>query len=567
MQLLNGLLLIMCMRSVVFMGLRLFTEDLCGGFSAVMAPITECTKKGPFLWTIVAQKAFTKVKKLLTKASILQLPNFEAPFEVACDASHSGIGGVLSQHGHPIAYFSEKLNEARQRYSTYDLELYALIQSIKHWRHYFIHREFLLFSDHDSLRHLNTQKKLNARHACWVSFLQQFTFVIRHKAGVENTVADALSRKSLLLTTLATSVTCFDSLKSLYPNDPNFGIIYTSLLAAPNKSDGRHSIINDYLFRGTQLCLPRTSIREFAIRELHAGRLARHFGRDKTIALVEDCFYWLHLKRDVSTVVKRCRTCQLSKENRTNARLYSLLPIPDQPWIDISMDFVLGLPRTMRNHDSIFVMVDRFSKMAHFLPCAKTLMPPRSHPYFFPRSSVSMDCQRPLYLTTMLSLLVICGRLWAKMGTKLQFSSAFHSQTDEQTEAVNRSLGNLLCCLVTDHPPLWDLLLPHAEFGYNSSINRSTGHSPFEMVTGAKPQVPLDLTPLPKPTQSSKAAQDFSHHIQQFHNEVRCKLTASLSNFKLATLLWSAFGQRGTLVVQFTNSITDQLVLFLYLRG
>lgn len=167
-----------------FHGLASFYRRFVWVFSVVMAPINECTKKGPFLWTPAAQQAFAKVKKLLTDAPILQLPNFEALFEVACDASYSGIGGVLSQHGHPIACFSEKLNEARRRYSTYDLELYALVHSIKHWIHYLIHREFLLFSDHDSLRHLNAQKKFNARHGRWVSFLQQFTFVLRHKAGV-----------------------------------------------------------------------------------------------------------------------------------------------------------------------------------------------------------------------------------------------------------------------------------------------------------------------------------------------------------------------------------------------
>jgi hypothetical protein len=234
-----------------FHGLASFYRRFVRGFSSIMAPITECTKKGPFLWTSAAQQAFMKVKKLFTKAPILEIPNFEAAFELACDASHSGIGGVLSQQGHLVAYFSEKLNEARRHYSTYDLELYTLVQSIKHWCHYLMHCEFLLFSDHDSLRHLNAQKKLNARHARWVNFLHHFTFVLHHKAGVENTVADALSRKSLLLTTLSLHITCFDTVKGLYPKDLNFGTLYVELLATPNKADGHHSIIDDFLFRGT----------------------------------------------------------------------------------------------------------------------------------------------------------------------------------------------------------------------------------------------------------------------------------------------------------------------------
>jgi hypothetical protein len=120
------------------------------------------------------------------------------------------------------------------------------------------------------------------------------------------------------------------------------------------------------------------------------------------------------------------------------------------------------------------------------------------------------------------------------MGTKLKFSSAFHPQTDGQTEAVNHSLGNLLRCLVTDHSTSWDLLLPHAEFAFNSSVNKSTGLSPFEVVTGVKPKVPIDIIPLPSPPRSSEAATDFLTHLQDIHMEVRRKLTLSAESYKRA---------------------------------
>jgi hypothetical protein len=366
-----------------FHGLASFYRRFVNGFSTIMAPITECTKKGSFIWTIAAQRAFDAIKKCLTEAPILQLPNFDSPFEVACDASQLGIGGVLSQNGHPIAFYSEKLNEAKRRYSTYDLELYAVVQTLKHWRHYLIHREFIIFSDHDSLRHLNSQKRVNARHGHWVDFLQQYTFVLKHKAGTENKVVDALSRKICLLQTHTAHITCFEDLKEHYRADPDFGPIYKALLLGPYTLDGQYSIFYGYLFRGTRLCLPDLSIREFVIQELHAGGLAGHFGRDKTIVLVEDRYYWPKLKKQVSNVVKQCRTCQLSKGTCTNAGLYTPLPIPEGPWIDLSMDFVLGLPKTIRGNDSIFVVVDRFSKMAHFLACAKTFDASRVASFFF----------------------------------------------------------------------------------------------------------------------------------------------------------------------------------------
>ena len=127
------------------------------------------------------------------EAPVLRLSDFFKPFEVACDASGVGIGGVLSQEGHPIAFFSKKLNETQQRYSTYDKEFYVVVQALRYWRHYLFPQEFVLYSDHEALRFLYSQKKLNSRHENWVEFLQAYTFVLKHKVGIENKVADALS--------------------------------------------------------------------------------------------------------------------------------------------------------------------------------------------------------------------------------------------------------------------------------------------------------------------------------------------------------------------------------------
>ena len=105
---------------------------------------------------------------------------------------------------------------------------------------------------------------------------------------------------------------------------------------------------------------------------MHAGGLVGHLGKNRTIALVAYCFYWPSLKRDVHRIVSQCRTCQLAKTKRHNPGFYTPLPIPHTPWKDISMDFVLGLPSTSHGLDSILVVVDRFSKMAHFIACSKT---------------------------------------------------------------------------------------------------------------------------------------------------------------------------------------------------
>ena len=346
-----------------FHGLASFYRRFVNHFSTIMAPITTCMKEGKLQWSPEATKAFELIKAKLTTAPILVLPNFNETFELHSNASKLGIGDVLSKRGRPVAYFSEKLAGARSRYSTYDVEFYAIVQAIKHWRHYLVHREFILFTDHDALRHLDSQAKVSVRHASWIAYLQQFRFSIRHQSGKTNRVADALSRRHSVLTTMQTSVTGFSSLVELYPTDVFFGRVFEEATDGVSKDFSLH---DGFLFKGLRLCIPESSLRLKIIQELHNEG---HVGRDLTLHLASCAYFWPSMRRDVERFVKRCTVCQLGKGKASNAGLYLPLPLPTQPWISISMDFVLGLPRTQRGNDSIFVVVDRFSKMARFVPC------------------------------------------------------------------------------------------------------------------------------------------------------------------------------------------------------
>lgn len=166
----------------IFHGLETLYRKFIRNFSSIIAPITKCTKGKEFVWNKEAGESFELLKKMVTTSPILVLPDFSKVFEVDYDASFVGIGDVLSQGRRLVAFFSEKLNEVRKNYSTYDVEFYAIVQALRYWQHYLLRREFILFTNHEALRYVKSQKKLNTRHVKWISFIQYYEFTLKHKS-------------------------------------------------------------------------------------------------------------------------------------------------------------------------------------------------------------------------------------------------------------------------------------------------------------------------------------------------------------------------------------------------
>ncbi|KAK1600861.1 hypothetical protein QYE76_017948, partial [Lolium multiflorum] len=188
-----------------------------------------------------------------------------------------GIGGVLMQEGRPIAYFSEKLSGAKLNYPIYDKELYALIRVLEVWQHYLWPKEFIIHSDHEALKYLKAQSTLHRRLAKWVEFIESFPYIIKHKKGKDNII-----------------------LCDLYATDHDFAEPYR--LCALGKAWEKYHIHDGFLFRANKLCVPESSVRLLLLQESHAGGLMGHFGREKTLLMLADHFYWPKMRRDVDRV-------------------------------------------------------------------------------------------------------------------------------------------------------------------------------------------------------------------------------------------------------------------------
>ncbi|WVZ52357.1 LOW QUALITY PROTEIN: hypothetical protein U9M48_003427 [Paspalum notatum var. saurae] len=323
-----------------FLGLAGFYRRFVKDFSTLAALLHELTKKGaPFTWAATHENSFNTLKDKLTHALCSNSQILIKP--LSFNVMLVGLVWVLS---------GPSLN-----YSTYGKELYALVHTLQTWQHYLWSREFVIHSDHESLA------KLNRRHAKWVEFIESFPYVIKHKKGNENVTADALSRRYTLLSQLHFRIFGLEAIKEQYAVDDDFKDVLL------NCREGKfwNKFIRDdgFVFKANKLCISASFVRLLLLQDAHGGGLIGHFGVKKTEDILAAHFFWSKMRRDVERFVDRCTTCQKAKSRLNPHGLYMSLPVPSAPWKDISMDFVLGLPRTKKGRDSVFVIVDRFSKM------------------------------------------------------------------------------------------------------------------------------------------------------------------------------------------------------------
>ncbi|KAJ9559068.1 hypothetical protein OSB04_013682 [Centaurea solstitialis] len=474
-----------------FLGLSGYYRRFIQGYGEIAAPLTELLKKNQFAWSDEAQGAFEELKVRLSNAPVLRLPNFTEEFVIETDASGFGLGAVLMQNDQPVAYFSQALGLRAKQKSVYEKELMAIVFAVKKWRPYLLGKHFTVRSDQKSLRFLLEQRVVEPEYQKWVVKLLGYNFSIVYKPGKNNNAADALSRK-------VGDVECasiggpqwrhWDTLLQEIDNDEFLMKLKADLLADASAHKGFALQQGVLLFRG-RLVIPRKSTMiPTLIEEFHSSPIGGHSGEDRTYQRIAAELFWVGMRKDIIDFVKQCDVCQRNKSvTGSPAGLLQPLQLPEMIWEEVSMDFIEGLPKS-QGMNSILVVVDRLSKYAHFIGLKHPFTAPAVAELFVkevvrlhgvPKAIVS-DRDK-VFLSS------FWRELFKLQGTKLKYSTAYHPQSDGQTEVVNKCLEQYLRCWVSDRPKDWFKWLAWAELSYNTSYHSSLKCSPFRILYGRDP--------------------------------------------------------------------------------
>ncbi|GJY45070.1 reverse transcriptase domain-containing protein [Tanacetum coccineum] len=408
-----------------FFGLAGYYRRFIVNFSKIAKPLTSLTQKNKkYEWGVEQEEAFQTLKDNLCNAQFLSLPDGVEDFVVYCDASNQGLGCVLMQRGKVIAYASRQLKIHEKNYTTHNLKLGAVVFALKTWRHYLYGTKSVIYTDHKSLQHIFDQKELNMHQRRWIELFSYYECEIHYHPGKANVVANALSRKERVKPrrVRAMAMTIQSGIRGM-------------ILAAQGEAFKQENILVERLHGldqqterredGSLYFLDRIrvplvgGVRTIIMDETHKTRYSVHPGADKMYHDLRDMYWWPGMKRDIA--------------------IYK--------WDKITMDFITKLPRTKSGHDTIWVIVDKLTKSAHFLAIREDYSTNRLARLYIDEIvarhgvPVSIISDRDGRFT-----LRFWQTLQKALGTRLDMSTTYHPQTDGQKFSYNNSCHSSIRC-------------------------------------------------------------------------------------------------------------------------
>jgi len=522
-----------------FLGLANYYRRFIKNFATIAKPLHQTTeRKKPFQWTPECEQAFTQLKTCLTTAPILAMPDWTKPFIVDTDASETGIGAVLSQcdsngNEQVIAYASRLLTKPERNYCVTRKELLAVVTFLSHFRHYLIGVPFTIRTDHGALTWLQNFRSPEGQLARWLEKLQEFQFTIVHRPGRKHNNADALSRRPcrqcgrsddiVLAATISADNTIagysLEDMHQLQVDDPVVGKIlqakdtgkqptgdyakgqgleYRRLsqqwdqLKIQDRLLWRHYAQPNQTLDRFQLVIPK-QLRPQIMEELHQGIGGGHLGLEKMLGRLKERFYWPGHYTDVKNWCQSCISCLTRKTSAPTRRAPMGTITASYPMQIIATDLVGPLPESDNGNRYILVVADYFTRYMEAFPL------PNQEAITVARKLVDeifLRFSTPEQLHSDQGK-QFEGQLLSEICKLLKINKTrttpYHPQCDGLVERFNRTLLNMLATCAKDHPFEWEDYIRKVCMAYNSSVQSSTGYTPFYLMFGRQARLPIDV--------------------------------------------------------------------------
>lgn len=500
-----------------FLGLCSYYRRFIANFSRIAAPLTHLTRDDVvFQWTDKEQVAFDELRHRLQTPPVLAHFDEEAPTIIHTDASNVGLGAVLIQLQdgveRVVAYASRSLSRAEMNYSTTEKECLAVVWATSKFRPYIYGRPFSVVSDHHSLCWLANLKNPCGRLARWSLRLQEFDMVIQYKSGKQHSDADCLSRApvepaggeddvSFVCAVQATTVA------KQQRNDqelrPLIDFLEGHTSTAPRLfSRGLSSfcLINNVLYkknftpngRSILLVVP-TPLREDVLQACHDEPSAGHLGYTRTLARIQQSYYWPRLSSVVREYVRTCRDCQRRKmpPNRP-AGLLQPIQIPARPFEQVGMDLLGPFPTSSQGNKWIIVATDYLTRYAETKAVSRGTAEEVAQ--FFVENIVLRHGAPACVITDRGTAFTakLVSAIMTLSGTSHRRTTAYHPQTNGLTERMNKTIADMLSMYVDAEHKTWDVVLPYITFAYNTAQQETTRMTPFQILYGREVSTMLD---------------------------------------------------------------------------